>query len=54
VCKHGTERDVADTLDALHAGVVVVVDHDPSLVVDFDTDFLQVQALRHRSTTDSD
>ena len=52
VREHGPEGDVADALDALHARVELVVDHDAALVVELHAGGLEVQALGVWPATD--
>jgi hypothetical protein len=52
MCEHGTERDVSDTLDAFRAGVKLIVDDDPSLLVRLNSDVLQAEILCHWSSSD--
>lgn len=54
VCEHGTEGDVADTLDASDGGVELRVDDDTALGVDFDADFLEVEAGGDGATANRD
>lgn len=44
VSQHRTECNISDTLDVLHACVELGIDDDSSLVVDFDSDLLEVES----------
>lgn len=54
VREHGTEGDVADTLDASDSGVELRVNDDTALGVDFDADLLEVEAGSDGTTADRD
>ena len=51
VCQHRTECNIPNTLDALHASVELVVDNDTALVVNLNTNSLEVEAFGVRATT---
>jgi hypothetical protein len=52
VGKHGTERHIADTLDALGGSVELVINDDSALLVGLDTDLLEAKSLGYWSSTD--
>lgn len=52
--KHRAEGDVTDALDALHAGVELVVDDDAAAVVELDAGSLEVEAFGVGAAANSD
>lgn len=54
MCKHWPESCVADALYALDGGVVLVIDDDTALVVDFDTNVIEVQVSGNGATANGD
>ena len=54
VREHGPECHVANALDALHARVELVVDHDAALVVELDTDLVETEPLGVWPAADGD
>ena len=54
VRQHGTERDVADTLDALGGSVELIVDDDSAALVGFDADLFEAEALGDGTTANGD
>jgi hypothetical protein len=51
VSKHGTESGVSDTFDAFHCSVELVINDYATPVVDFYTDFVQIESFSKGSTT---
>jgi hypothetical protein len=54
VREHRPESDVADALDARHARVELVVDHDAPARINFDTNVFEAEAVNVWSATDGD
>lgn len=54
VGEHRPESDVTDALDVGCGGVVLVIDDDAALVVNLDTDGLEVQAPGDGAAADGD
>lgn len=53
VSKHGTESDITDALDVVHAGVELVIDNDSALLVYLNTNCFKVESLGHWTATNS-
>lgn len=54
VGKHGPKSNVADALDTLGAGVKLVINDNPSLLVSFNTNSFEIETLSNGSSTNGD
>lgn len=54
VCQHRTESNISDTLDVLHASVELGINDDSSLVVNFNSNLLQIESGGEWSPSNSD
>lgn len=54
VGKHGAKSDVADALNTLGAGVKLVINDNPSLLVSFNTYRFEIETLSNGSSTNGD
>lgn len=54
VGQHGSKGNVSDALDSLDRGVELVVNHNSALVVELNTDGLEVQSSGDGSSADGD
>lgn len=54
VGKHGAKSNVTDALDTLDAGVKLVINDNPSLLVSFNTYRFEIETLGNGSSTNGD
>lgn len=52
--EHGPERHVTNTPDALHASVELIIDDNPTLRVNFNSDLLKTKSVDIRSAANCD